>query len=276
MTLERNRLIGVARAERARLGRTIQYARPESWENPSPCAGWRNVDVLSHLAGQESAAAQLLDGGEPAEFAGFREANGGDLWIDGFNEWSVTRRRSIPSREIIEEWGRWADVFLDRAADLPDERWSSIRVPWFEGSIGVRFLVQSRIVEWWLHGEDVREGAGMGSNPQHWPIHLACDLGIRMLPYALGLEGLSFPGASLQIDLDGMGEGGWHWALTPGETPPRNKKPDAFIIGRAAAFALVAGRRVPAGFFLDEGSLLVGGDEQLAERVLEVIRAFPA
>src|SRR6266545_1192349 len=31
-------------------------------------------------------------------------------------------------------------------------------------------------------------------NLQHWPIYLINDMGIRMLPYALSLAGLSFPG----------------------------------------------------------------------------------
>ena len=66
MGLSREELIGIAHAERQRLGRTIQYAPPESWEEPSPCAGWWNRDVVAHMAGQDTAAAQLLSG-DPAE-----------------------------------------------------------------------------------------------------------------------------------------------------------------------------------------------------------------
>jgi hypothetical protein len=142
------------------------------------------------------------------------------------------------------------------------------------GQIGVRYLVQSRVVEWWLHGEDLREGTGLEENPQHWPIHLTNDLAIRMLPYSLGQAGLSFPGRSVQVDLEGAGEGLWHWGLAPRETPPEDKKPDAFIQGRALAFALVAGRRFEASAFLDEGNLVVGGDEDLAHAVLTHLHAF--
>ena len=99
-------------------------------------------------------------------------------------------------------------------------------------------------------------------------------MAIRMLPWALGQAGLSFPGRSIQVDLEGVGGGTWHWGLEPRTTPPEDKKPDAFINGRGTAFALVAGRRVAADDYLDNGDLVVGGDEALAIAVLEVLRAF--
>jgi len=272
--VERTRLIGILRAERARLGRTIQYADPEAWDLPNPCRGWTNRDLLAHLAAQDAAAAQATGGEPAAELDAFREANDGDLWVDGFNEWAVGVRADVPARQLATDWGRAADLLCARAADVPAEGWDTHRVPWLAGEIGVRYLVQSRVVEWWLHGEDLREGTGLGPNPQHWPVHLTCDMGIRMLPYALGLAGRSFPGASIQVDLSGMGEGSWHWGLSPRESPPEDKKPDAWIEGRALAFAKVAARRVASESYLEDGSLVIGGDEALAEIVLRDIRAY--
>jgi len=272
--LDRQELLGIAHAERARLGRTIQYAPPGSWDAQSACAGWRNRDVIAHLAAQDAAAAQVVGGEPAAEFGAFRRANGDEFWVDGFNEWAIGVRADLPARRVIAEWGVAADRFLAAAAAVPDEQWAALRVPWVAGSIGVKYLVQSRIVEWWLHGEDVRRGAGLEGNLQHWPVYLVNDMGIRMLPYALGLAGLSFPGRSLLVDLGGMGGGSWHWGLGPRETPPEDKKPDAFIEGRASAFALVAGRRVAAEHVLDEGNLVIGGDEEIALAVLEHVRAY--
>jgi uncharacterized protein (TIGR03083 family) len=274
--LERNRLIGIARAERERLGRTIQYADPSTWDGPSPCAGWTNRDVMAHLAAQDTAAAQVA-GDEPAEeFDAFRQANDAELWVDGFNQWAVGVRTDLPTRQILSDWGRAADLFCRRAADVPPERWEAFHVPWLAGEIGIRYLVQSRIIEWWYHGEDLREGTGQQPNPQHWPIHLGCDMGIRMLPYALGLAGVSFPGRSIQVDLSGMGDGSWHWGLAPRETPAEDKKPDAWIEGRALAFAMIAGRRIAADVYLDDGTLVIGGDEELASTVLQHLRSFVA
>jgi uncharacterized protein (TIGR03083 family) len=272
--VERIELVGIAHAERQRLGRTIQFAAPEAWDAESPCAGWRNRDVVAHLAAQDTAAAQLLGGQPAAEFEAFREANDGEFWVDGFNEWAVRVRADVPTREILTTWGLAADIFLEHAADLTDEDWANRKIAWVAGNIGVRYLIQSRVIEWWLHGEDIRLGAGLEPNLQHWPIYLTNDMGIRMLPYALGLAGLSFPGASVRVDLEGMGGGSWHWGLSAGESPDEDKKPDAFIEGRAYPFCLVAGRRVAADHYLDDGNLVVGGDEDLAITVLEHIRAY--
>ncbi|HEX9123257.1 MAG TPA: maleylpyruvate isomerase family mycothiol-dependent enzyme [Actinomycetota bacterium] len=272
--MDRKRLLGIAHAERERLGRTIQYAPPESWEVESACAGWRNRDVLAHLVGHEYAAAQVVGGEEADEFASFREANGGEFWVNGFNEWAVGVRRDLPARQVITDWGRAADLLLGRLAQIPEGEWDHHRVAWVAGDIGVKYLVQSRIIEWWLHGEDVRQGAGLEENPQHWPVYLVNDMGIRMLPYALGISGLSLPGKSLQVDLEGVGEGSWHWGLGPRETPAEDKKPDAFVQGRGPAFALVAGRRAKAEHFLDDGNLVIGGDEDVALAVLEHIGAY--
>lgn len=274
MTIDRTRLLGIAHAERERLGRTIQYTDPDVWDAPSVCAGWRNRDIVAHLAAQDTAAAQLLAGGPAVEFEAFRHANDGELWVNGFNEWAVTVREETPVRGLIADWGRAVQAFLVLSSRLPEDEWASRKIEWVAGTIGLRYLLQSRIIEWWFHGEDIRESAGLEENPQHWPVHLANDLAIRMLPWSLGQAGLSFPGRSIQVDLEGVGGGTWHWGLEPRTSPPGEKKPDAFIYGRGTAFALVAGRRVAAGSYLDDGDLVVGGDEALAIVVLEFLRAF--
>lgn len=272
--IPRVEMLGTASAERERLGRTIQYAPAGAWDSDSVCEGWRNRDIVAHLAAQETAAAQLMIGEPATEFDAFREANGGELWVNGFNESAVRARDEIPARQVSRDWGRAADVFLAAAAGLSEDEWRTKKVDWVAGEIGVRYLVQSRVIEWWFHGEDIRESTGLEENPQHWPIYLANDMAIRMLPWSLGQTGLSFPGATLQVDLEGVGGGHWHWGLSPGDAPPEDKKADAFVQGRAFAFALAAGRRVPADAFLDDGNLVVGGDEALAIVVLEHLRAF--
>jgi uncharacterized protein (TIGR03083 family) len=252
----------------------MQYTAPDAWESESVCAGWRNRDIVAHLVAQDTAAAQLVAGEPAVELRAFEQANGGELWVAGFNEWAVRSRDETPTRQLISDWGRAADALLILSSRLSEDEWRTTRVDWVAGEIGVRYLIQGRIAEWWFHGEDIREGASLEANPQHWPVHLANDLAIRMLPFSLGQAGLRFPGQSIAIDLEGVGGGSWHWGLAPKESPARKKKPDAFIQGRATAFALAAGRRIAATSFLDDGNLVVGGNEELAIAVLEHVRAF--
>jgi uncharacterized protein (TIGR03083 family) len=273
--LERIWLLGTARAEREALGRTIQYTDPGMWDRESVSPGWRNRDIVAHLAASEVAAAAVVAGEVPVEFEEFLKAREGtSLSVDEFNAAAVERRAGEPFRSVVREWGSAADLFLARAAKVPPEEWATRRVTWMAGDIGISYLVQSRVMEWWFHGEDIRAG---GDNPprlEHPPIFCVNDLAVRTIPYALGLAGYSFPGRIVKIDLEAVGGGTWRRGLAPREQPDPNKEPDAIIVGRAHAFALVAGRRVPAEYYLAQGTLQTGGDDALAELVLQHLRSF--
>lgn len=275
MSLDRSTLLGVAHAERQRLGRTIQFADPPTWEQPSALPGWWNRDVVAHLAAQDTAAAQLVKG-DPAEEFDLYRAELGDrpFTVDGFNAWAVARRSGLETREVLVTWGRAADAFLAYSGLLSDDDWERERFAWLAGDIAIRYLVQSRLIEWWIHGEDMRATNGLGPEYQHWPIHLTIDMGIRMLPWALAEAGLDLTGYSVEVEVDGAGGGRWHWGLGAGEVPPADTKPDTTIVGRAPHLALVAARRIPAEDVLASGNLVTGIDAQLGVTILRHIRAF--
>jgi uncharacterized protein (TIGR03083 family) len=275
VTLDRTTLLGVAHAERQRLGRTVQYAPPETWEQPSALPGWWNRDVMAHLASHDTAAAQLSKGDPAEELEEYRAQLGNEPFtVEGFNEWGVARRSGLDTREVLVLWGKAADAFLGYQGLLTDDEWERERFAWFAGDIAARYLVQSRVVEWWVHGEDMRATNGLGPEYQHWPIHLTIDMGVRMLPWALSQAGLDLTGSTVQFDVDGAGAGSWHWGLGIGEVPPADTKPDATIVGRAPHLALVAARRLSADDVLASGNLVVGLDGELGTTVLRHLRAF--
>jgi uncharacterized protein (TIGR03083 family) len=280
VTFNRAQLVGIAHAERQRLGRMIQFADPGTWEKPSAADGWWNIDVMAHLAASDTAAAQLVAGLPAEELDAYREQLGDEAFtVDGWNAWSVNRRAELPTRQILDTWGVAAESFLEHCARMTDERWRDERFPWLAGDIAAAYLVQSRVVEWYLHGEDMRATNGVAqnwqTNWQHWPTYLTIDLGVRMLPWALGRAGHDFSGRTVKIDVGGPGEGVWHWGLGTGEVPSQRSEPDAVIAGRAPQMALVAGRRLDPDDVLTAGVLVLGGDTDLADIVLRTIRAYP-
>jgi len=99
-------------------------------------------------------------------------------------------------------------------------------------------------------------------------------MAVRMIPYGLSVAGLSFSGKSVRVKLEGAGGGTWQYGLAPHEVPGPGVEPDAVIEGTGYAFAMVAGRRVPAEEYLTSGGLIVGGDIPLAETVLTNLRVF--
>jgi len=275
VSLDREQLIGIAHAERQRLGRMIQYADPETWERPSACDGWWNRDVMAHLAGQDTAAAQLLKGDAAIELDEYRAGLGdGPFEVDGLNAFLVNRRSGLPYRDVLTTWGQAAQALLGFAARLSDEEWRTRRIAWLSGDIAAKYLIQSRVVEWWVHGEDMRATNGLGPEYQHWPIHLTIDMAVRMLPWALGRAGIDLRGLTIEVDVIGAGQGFWRWGLGTGEVPDPDGKADAWILGRAPQLALVAARRLPADEVLDAGILVLGGDVDLAGVVLRTMRAY--
>ena len=276
MSLEQQDLLGIARHERESLGRTIQYTPPEAWEAESPAAGWRVRDVVGHVAAAEIAAAAVLVGEEPAELKEFLKSDAArtDPTVAGFNRFAVQRRADAPLFQVIREWGAAADLFLIRASTITPENWRTHRVPWFAGEIPVRYLVQSRVAEWWSHGEVIRQGAVLLPRREHWPIFALNDLAIRALPWALGLAGRSYRGRSVLFELEGSGGGRWHHGLGSREVPAEGRLADATVGGRGYEFAMVATRRVAADDYVENGSLTLGGDEELALDVLRALRVF--
>lgn len=275
--LDRTWLLGTARAEREALGRTIQYTPPEAWEQESPAEGWRNRDIVAHLAATDVSAAAVIAGEVPSEFEEYSKTlNGEPFSVDAFNDFSVKKRAGEPFRVVVREWGKAADLFLVRAGKLTDEEWTERKVDWVAGRIGVPYLVQERVTEWWLHGEDVLAGGGNPPRLEHAPIFCVNDFAIRLIPWALSQAGHTVRGKSVKIDLHSVGGGSWHYGLAPREAPAPGKGADAVIRGRAYAFALVAGRRASAEYYLAEGELQTAGDDALAELILENLRAFAA
>lgn len=274
--MDRDELLAVARHERDALGRTVQYTPPERWLEPSPCEGWRVKDVLAHLAASEVAAAALVGGEDAAELDEYRKSLDGEpVTADGWNVWSVSRRADDAPVALGLEWGRAADLLLTRAAAATDEDWRALEIAWVAGDIRLRYLVQARVAEWWVHGEDIREGAALPPRLEHRPVSLVNDLAIRLIPYSLSLAGLSFRGKLVRISLQGVGGGTWVASTDAGGQTPEGSPPDAVIAGRGYAFASAAGGRADADVCLYEGLLNVGGDIELGEAVLRTLRSFP-
>jgi uncharacterized protein (TIGR03083 family) len=276
VALDRNWLLGVARAEREALGRTVQYTPPERWEEDSPRDGWQLRDIVAHLDATEAMAASVIADEAPSELDEYAKSldDPRSLESEAFNRWAVDKRRESPALSLALDWGRSADVLLVRVAGTTDDDWNGRDLRWMTEELPVAYFLQNRVCQWWVHGEDIRAGALLPPRMEHPPIFCVNDLAVRLMPYALGRAGLVHREKSISIDLEAVGGGKWHRGLEPGYDPPKDKQPDAFIIGRAHAFALVAFDRADVDVCLYDGILNMGGDLEIAEAVLRNLRAF--
>ena len=272
--LERDWLLGVARREREALGRTIQYTDPEAWENPGPWRGRPIADVLCHLAADEIASAALYGSEEASELEEWRKA-AEDPTAEAWIEWSTARRLEQHPVATAIEWGGAADLFIARAAETTLEDWTQKQVPWVAGDLKLGYLVQHRVVQWWLHGQDILEGGGQALRREHDPTFVVNDFAIKLLPYALSLAEIELPGKIAAVELEQVGAGKWVQSLEPGQTPDEGSTPHAVIEGFGPWFALLATGRVSAEQVLYDGTVNVGGEVEVGEAVLRALRAFP-
>jgi uncharacterized protein (TIGR03083 family) len=276
MDIDRDQVLGIARFERDALGRTVQYTPPDHWEAESVRNGWRVKDVLAHLSSAEVVAAALVADEEPGEVEEYRKTLDGEpLRSEAWQRWAVERRRDASPVSLGLEWGRAADLLLTRAGQASDEDWHQKQVPWIAGDIRLRYLVQARVAEWWVHGEDIREGGRLPPRREHWPVYLVNDLAARLIPYALSLAGEDRGGKVVRIELERVGAGVWNASTDAGRDADTGTRPDALIEGDGYAFASVAGGRASADVCLYEGLLQTGGDTDLAEIVLHTLRSAP-
>jgi uncharacterized protein (TIGR03083 family) len=276
MDIDRDQVLAAARHERDALGRTVQYTPPDHWEADSPRERWRVKDVLAHLAASDVVAGALLADEEPVEVEEYRKALDSEPFrAEGWERWSVERRAEAAPVSLGLEWGRAADLVLARAGKASDQDWHEKQVPWIAGDIRLKYLVRARVSEWWVHGEDIREGARLPPRREHWPVYLVNDLAIRLIPYSLSLSEGSRPGKVIRISLQGVGEGLWLASTDAGRDVPDDVRPDAYLEGDGYAFASVAGGRADVDVCLYEGLLLTGGDTELAETILRTLRSAP-
>ena len=231
---------------------------------------------MAHMGGQDTAAAHVLRGDPPEEIDAYRASLASEdaFTVDGLNTFLVNNRSALPFREVLTTWGLAAQATLDYAAALPDDEWRDRRVPVAPGSnrrpIPRAIAHRGMVGPWRGRPSD----HGLGPQPQHWPIFLTIDMGVRMLPWTLGEAGIDLQGASVQIDVEGAGEGSWHWGLGTAEAPPPDKKPDTFIQGRAPQFALVAAHRIPVDDALDSGNVVSEATRTSPRPSLRHIRAY--
>jgi len=118
----------VVHRERRELAADLASLEPEAWDTPSLCPGWTVHDVLAHLVDDAKTT-----------WAGFAwELLKARFDFDALNARGVARERSFDPRETLKTFGAVSG------------RSSSAPVP-----------LNTRLVEVFVHGEDIRRPLGL-------------------------------------------------------------------------------------------------------------------
>ncbi len=242
----------------------LETLNPEEWSSPTDLAGWDVHAVASHIAHVESMLAGLPQ--QQVDFEVPPHVRGA---FGQFMESGVVARRQASPADLIAEirestTSRHASLQAGPAPDphtIPD-----ILPPGITWDFET--LLNNRIVDVWMHQQDVRRAVGRHGNldsasAAHTLQRLAASLG-----FVVGKKVGAAPGTSVTFDLGGqpvgilVDEGGRGTFVKPAA------QPDVFILMTAEEFILAAGGRRSV-------DVPVRGDHQLSARILAQMAVTP-
>jgi uncharacterized protein (TIGR03083 family) len=168
------------------------------WAAPTECPGWSVQDNLSHIIGTES---MIL--GRPAP----THEPGDKPWvknpIGAGNEVQVDYRRSWPPSKVLDEY---RDVTTERIKalrgmsddELDGESWTPL------GPGTVRDLVAIRVMDCWVHEQDIRRAVGKPGSLDGPVAAHAFGRHSGAMPYVVGKKVGAPDGTTVVIDVDGF------------------------------------------------------------------------
>ena len=155
----KDNLLRVVREEAERM---LQLAEvPENWEKSTPCGHWQVRDIVAHMV-------DVTEGYLEA----FRIARAGEsapapigllAMADRLDERSLAMR-PVPQSELLQRLRDDFERMMAVFEGLSAEDWTGLMVPHpFMGPVPAFFYPTFHLVDYGVHGWDVREGLGLST-----------------------------------------------------------------------------------------------------------------
>ncbi len=167
------------------------------WELPSECPGWTVRDVLSHLIGIERA---LLGDPAPAPLEHLPPHVQNE--VGARNEAWVAARRARPGREVLHEFENVTARRLRALRSYPSARFDEIG-PTPVGEVPYREFMNVRVMDSWVHEQDIRVATGRPGHDSGPAALLSLDRLASAMPFVVGKQAGAPEGASVRFDLRG-------------------------------------------------------------------------
>lgn len=238
-------LLDDLRAEQDDLRRVLDHVDLAA---PTPARPWDARDTLSHLAGTDVEATRAAT--EPELFVAGLTDVADD--IEGFLTGQLTSRRGLSREELLASWQAGFEALLAALAALPP----GTRVPWYGPPMSPASFATARLMEYWAHGQDVADAAGIVRAPTARLRHI-CHLGVRTRGFSYVNRGLTPPAGEVRVSLTAPDGSTWTWG----------DGPDA-VTGSAEHFCLLVTQR------RHRADLDLTATGPLADSWLDVAQAF--
>ena len=189
-------------AEHADLDRIVAPLDRAAWVTPTPAEGWTVHDQVAHLAFFDHEAIRALT--DPEGFAAGLAEIAADP--DAYMSASVEQGRGQRPDELLAWWRGERAALLDAAAGLDPKT----RVAWYGPPMGALSFLSARLMETWIHGQDVVDGLGLERESTERLRHIA-HIAVRARAFNYAQHGRAVPDAEVRVELDAPDGALWSW-----------------------------------------------------------------
>jgi len=235
------------------------------WEMPSECPGWTVRDVLSHMVGTERS---LL--GDPAPDP-VSTASHVHNEVGARNEGWVAALRGRRGPEVLAEFREVTGRRLAELRAWPASRFEEVG-PSPVGQVPYREFMRVRVMDCWVHEQDIRVATARPGHRDGPAADLAIDRLTSAMPFVVGRQAKAPEGSSVRFDLTGSNTRRLDVVVTEGRAavvdgfesdPTTELRMDLDVFWRLAC------GRVPGEASRAAGLVEVRGDEDLGQRVVD-------
>ena len=238
--------------------------RAGEWDLPSECPGWTVRDLVSHMIGTERS---LL--GEAAPPAPVERAAHVRNDVGASNEAWVEARRAQPGEDVLGEFRDVTARRLDQLRSLPPERFDRPG-PSPVGEVPYREFMHVRVMDCWVHEQDIRVATGRPGRDGGAPAAIAIARMVSALPFVVGKRAGAPEGASVRFELTATAPHHVDVVVRDGRARAEDvESPDAVLVMHGDTFWRLCCGRVSGEAALDAGLVAVRGDEDLGRRVAQ-------
>lgn len=252
------------------------------WERPTDCPGWTVRDQLAHLVGTESMLlGRSTPPAPPVVPAHVRNA------IGEINEAWVAHFRSRPAAEVLAAFREVTTLRLERLRAMDEAAWMA-ETPSPIGVVPYRTFMEVRVLDCWLHEQDIRRAVGRPGGLEGPAAEAAIDRLLQTLGYVVGKRTAPPDGTIVRVELTGpvmrtvavqmrdgraeridAGDGSGTDGERPTGTTAGIGAADTTLRMDSETFACLCAGRWRAEDVVAAGRAVVAGDVALGRRVLE-------
>ncbi len=166
------------------------------WELPSECPGWTVRDVLSHMVGTESS---LLGETAPVPVSSPPHVHNE---VGARNEGWVASLRGHSGPEVLALFREVTSRRLAQLRSWPSSRFDELG-PSPVGEVPYREFMRVRVMDCWVHEQDIRVATARPGHRDGPAATLAIDRLASAMPFIVGKKAGAPDGASVRFELTG-------------------------------------------------------------------------